>query len=398
MRAWARFGGDMRVVHVITCLEQGGAEGVLFRLATFPSSQSTAHIVVSLQGLGFYGPRLLEKGIAVIPLGMPKGRVTLSGLHRLYGVLRNAQPDVVQTWMYHSDLIGGLVARFAGIGNLAWGVRHANLDRDKNSPMTLRVARLCARLSHLVPRAIVSCSEEATATHKAFGYDATKFVNIPNGYDLNCFRVDASAREATRRAWNIGPDETLLGCVARWDVQKDHPNLLRALRMLAQQGFRGRCVLVGRNMDEHNAELMSLIRELGIERRVMLVGLRDDIPSILNAVDLLVLSSSGEAFPNVLVEAMACGTPVVTTDVGDARMIVGDTGWVVRPQDSADLASGLRSALDWLRTTDRAALAARCRQRVEQHFSLQKMVCSFERVWADGCTVQDVEVHALKIG
>ncbi|WP_423760618.1 glycosyltransferase [Burkholderia sp. NLJ2] len=388
----------MRVVHIITCLEQGGAEGVLFRLATFPSPQSTAHIVVSLQGLGFYGPRLLEKGIAVIPLGMPKGRVTLSGLHRLYGVLRNAQPDVVQTWMYHSDLIGGLVARFAGIRNLAWGVRHANLDRDKNSPMTLRVARLCARLSHLAPRAIVSCSEEATATHKAFGYDAGKFVNIPNGYDLNRFRVDTGAREVMRRRWNIGPDETLLGCVARWDVQKDHPNLLRALRMLAQQGFSGRCVLVGRNMDEHNAELMSLIRTLGVERQVMLAGPSDDVPAILNALDLLVLPSSGEAFPNVLAEAMACGKPAVTTDVGDARMIVGDTGWVVRPQDSADLANGLWSALDWLRMADKAACAARCRQRVEQHFSLQKMVSSFERVWADGCTVQDPEVHALKIG
>lgn len=398
MRAWARFGGDMRVVHVITCLEQGGAEGVLFRLATFPSSQSTAHIVVSLQGLGFYGPRLLEKGIAVIPLGMPKGRVTLSGLHRLYGVLRNAQPDVVQTWMYHSDLIGGLVARFAGIRNLSWGVRHANLDRDKNSSMTLRVARLCARLSHLLPRAIVSCSEEATATHKAFGYDVTKFVNIPNGYDLNRFRVDAGARDATRRSWHVGQDELLIGCVARWDIQKDHSNLLRALRMLAQRGFLGRCVLVGRNMDEHNADLMSLIHEFGVERQVMLVGPRDDIPAILNAVDLLVLSSSGEAFPNVLAEAMACGTPVVTTDVGDARMIVGDAGWVVRPQDPTDLANGLWDALDRLRTTDRIVIAARCRTRIEQHFSLSKMVDAFEHVWADGCTVPDAAVHALKIG
>ncbi|AOJ40534.1 hypothetical protein WJ23_21715 [Burkholderia lata] len=388
----------MRVVHVITCLEQGGAEGVLFRLATFPSSQSTAHIVVSLQGLGFYGRGLLAKGIAVIPLDMPKGRVTLSGLLRLYEVLRNSQPDVVQTWMYHSDLIGGLVARCAGVRNVAWGIRHANLDRDKNSKMTLRVAKLCARFSHVAPRAIVSCSEQATALHKAFGYDATKFVSIPNGYDLNRFRVDAGAREATRRSWHVGHDELLIGCVARWDIQKDHANLLRALRMLAQRGFLGRCVLVGRNMDEHNADLMSLIREFGVERQVMLVGPRDDIPAILNAVDLLVLSSSGEAFPNVLAEAMACGTPVVTTDVGDARMIVGDTGWVVRPQDSADLASGLWRALDWLRTTDRAAIAARCRQRVEQHFSLQRMVCSFERVWADGCTVQDAEVHALKIG
>lgn len=374
----------MKVVHVITCLGQGGAEGVLFRLVTSQSMNATNHIVVSLQDLGFYGPKLVEKGIRVIALDMPKGGIRLSSLYRLYSVFRLERPDVVQTWMYHSDLIGGFVARCARIRNIAWGIRHANLDRDKNSRVTLAIARLCAKFSNLIPRAIVSCSEEATATHKKFGYAQKKFVNIPNGYDLTRFCPDPEARARLRFEWKAAPQEILLGCIARWDVQKDHPNLLSALNILVEQGFNGRCILVGTGMDQQNEKLTALIRSLRLERCVTLLGPRDDVPSIMNAIDINILPSSGEAFPNVLAEAMACGVPSVTTDVGDARLIVGDTGWLVRPQNPDELAAGIAEAISQLGTPEMSDRTVRCRVRVQEHFSLSKMVSAFENVWSHG--------------
>lgn len=374
----------MKVVHIITCLDQGGAEAVLFRLATSSSANSSVHTVISLQGPGFYGPKLASHNVRVHTLDMPRGKVNLSGLVRLYRILRKLNPDVVQTWMYHSDLIGGVVARFAGIRNVVWGIRHANLDKDKNSRMTLLVARACAMLSRRVPRKIVCCSERAMQVHAAVGYDAARFELIANGYDLERFRPDPAARARVRAAWGIGEDRQVLGCVARWDVQKDHPNLLNALAKLIAEGFDGLCVLVGRGMTAENADLVALVEQLELRDHVRLLGPSDDVPAVMNAIDVNVLSSSGEAFPNVLAEAMACGIPSVTTDVGDAAMIVGDTGWVVEPQNAGALADGLRMALAETAGPARSRLAARCRRRVEEEFQLSKMVAAYETVWSSG--------------
>jgi glycosyltransferase involved in cell wall biosynthesis len=374
----------MKVVHIITCLDQGGAEAVLFRLATSPSVNSSAHTVISLQGLGFYGPKLASQNVRVFALDMPRGKVTLSGVLRLFRLLRKLRPDVVQTWMYHSDLIGGVIARLAGISNVVWGIRHANLDRDKNSRMTLLVARACAFLSKRVPRKIVCCSERAAQVHAQAGYDASRFELIANGYDLTRFRPDVEARRRMRAAWSVPDEQVVIGCVARWDVQKDHPNLLNAVSRLVNGGFDGLCVLVGRGMTDENAALVSLIEQLGLKAHVRLLGPSDDVPGVMNALDLNVLSSSGEAFPNVLAEAMACGVPSVTTDVGDAAMIVGDTGWVVEPMNADALADGLRIALTEVLSPARARRAQRCRRRVEEQFQLSKMVAGYDAVWASG--------------
>lgn len=374
----------MKVVHVITCLDQGGAEAVLYRLATSTLGHSSSHAVISLQSLGFYGPKLAEQNVDVYTLDMPKGRISLDGVVRLFRLLRRLRPDVVQTWMYHSDLIGGVVSRLAGIRNVVWGIRHANLDKDKNSRVTLLVAKACAALSRVVPHKIVCCSEHGAIVHAAQGYDRTRFVLIANGYDLSRFRSDPVARERIRAEWGISDDRIILGCVARWDVQKDHPNLLSALAILVKNGFEGVCVLVGAGMTEENARLVALVNELEVGDYVRLIGPRDDVPAVMNAFDVNVLASSGEAFPNVLAEAMACEIPSVTTDVGDASMIVGDTGWVVKPQNPAALADGIAAAVAEVSGPYRAVRAARCRQRVAEEFQMSKMVSAYEAVWSLG--------------
>jgi glycosyltransferase involved in cell wall biosynthesis len=102
----------------------------------------------------------------------------------------------------------------------------------------------------------------------------------------------------------------------------------------------------------------------------------------MNTLDVHVLSSSTEAFPNVLAEAMACGTPCVTTDVGDAALIVDDTGWVVEPKNPCALADGLKQALDSM--TDRVdwlKRQSRCRERIVNNFSIEQMVKAYRQVW-----------------
>ena len=368
-----------QVCHIITSLNDGGAEAVLYRLCSY--EKTTRHHVISLMDEGKYGPLLQEMGVKVTCLNMPQGKITVFGLWKLWCILRNERSDVIQTWMYHANLIGGVLARLAGAKKIFWGIHHTTLDSNKRS--TFYVAKLCAWLSTLVPTGIVCCAQKSLEVHRDLGYVAHKLFVIPNGYDLNRFSFDAKARQSLRTQWGVG-EKWLLGMVSRFDPQKDHKNLLMALARLKHQNTDFYAVLVGNGLDEENRQIKEWLVALGLTDNIRLLGRRNDIPDVMSALDVHVLSSSsGEAFPNVVAEAMACETPVVVTDVGDAATIVGDTGWVVPPKSADMLANALLKAREAMQDTD--AWQMRCtaaRQRVENNFSLQRMVEGYKHVWS----------------
>ncbi len=190
----------MKVFHLITALELGGAEGVLYRLAV-ASREQVNHVIVSMTDEGDYGPLLRNLGITVHALQLPRGRLTLRGLYRLWSLMREAKPDVVQTWMYPADLAGSLVARLQGISPICWGVRNSNF---KSCGRTAKLAgRLCAWVSGWAPTVIVSCSEHAARVHEKLGYPPEKFAIIPNGYDLSEFSAQPGARSALHEEWKF---------------------------------------------------------------------------------------------------------------------------------------------------------------------------------------------------
>lgn len=371
----------MRVLHIITGLADGGAEAVLHRLITHDPQDE--HHVVSLTGHGKYGPLLADAGVAVTALHMPRGRLTWHALRSLWRTLRQVRPDVVQTWMYHADLLGGVAASAQRLP-VVWGIHNTTLEPGRSSRATMWVARACAGLSRRVPARIVACAEAAVRVHAALGYDEGRMVVIPNGYDLSRFRPDAPARARLRAVWGVANVVPLIGMVARFDPYKDHQNLLAALGILRQRGLAFRAVLIGTGVDDGNAALKAAIATEGLDGNVRLLGPMTDIPAVMNALDVHVLSSSAEAFPNVLAEAMACGTPCVATDVGDAALIVGEAGWVVPPRDAQALAAALEEALAAWR--DRAAWARRqadCRARIESQFAIGAMVQRYRAVWQE---------------
>lgn len=373
----------MKVLHVIVGLNNGGAEAVLCRLASAEQKCGSHHHVVSLMDRGMYADQLEQAGVVVSTLNMPRGKVTVAGLWKLYQVIRQVQPDVVQTWMYHADLIGGVVARLAGVRALAWGIRHANHDPAQNSRVTLLITRLCAHLSGWVPRKIVSCSIEATRLHQALGYRADKFADIPNGYALDALKPDSHSRCTVREAIAIAQDVFVFGMVARYDPQKDHQNLINALSQVKHAGHKFVCLLVGVGMDSSNAPLMAALENAGIAQQVRLLGPRNDIPALMNALDVHVLSSLGEAFPNVLAEAMASGTPCVSTNVGDAALIIGDYGWVVEARNPELLAGALMQAKTQFDTDQQAWLVLQraCRSHIVSNFELSQMCARYRQVW-----------------
>jgi len=170
--------------------------------------------------------------------------------------------------------------------------------------------------------------------------------------------------------------------VGRFDPLKDHRNLFEALSILKKKEINFRCILVGRDVNYENDKISGWIKEFGLSNDIVLLGQRSDIPEVMAALDIHILSSSSEAFPNVVAEAMISGTPCVTTDVGDAALIVGETGWVVPPSDTNALASGIADALEAFKNKkeweQRCQLAQR---RIRDNFSLEKMISRYRNLW-----------------
>lgn len=373
----------MKIVHIITGLNSGGAEAVLYRLVSEDMQFGNQHTVISMTDRGAYAARLEQKGCTVFCLNMPRGRITVRGLMTLYHQLKRQKPDVVQTWMYHANLAGGLIARMAGIRNVVWGIRQSNLDRDKNSLLTLAIIRIGAWFSGLVPARIVCCSNHAIQLHTAIGFCAGKMTLIPNGFDLVQFDRSRDARDETRRRLQLDGNTAVIGMVARFDPLKDHRNLIAALQIVRERGGPFTCLLAGADTTPANHQLNTLLKQAGVEDCVRLLGPQDDVPAIMNALDLHVLSSAGESFPNVLAEAMACGTPCVTTGVGDAALIVGDQGWTVPPRQAPALANAILDAL-----AERANRPCRWQQRqnagrarIAQHYALNRMTDAYRNMW-----------------
>ena len=368
-----------KVVHVITSLGDGGAEGALYRFCS--TDTQSHHFVVSLLDGGKYAEYLESGGIPVYCLRMRKGNVLASFLN-LWKILREIRPDLMQTWMYHADFIGGIVAYILRI-KVVWGIRHTNINDPHIKKSTKLIARLCAISSSFVPHRVVCCAEAARKAHIEFGYKKEKLVVVPNGYDLERFRPDPIGRSELRGLLGISDDEIVFGMVARFDPVKDHENLIRALKVARERGLCFKCLLIGRNVVRENTDLSKKIEDAQLEKSFILLGQRVDIPAVMSALDIHILSSKDEAFPNVIAEAMACGTPCITTDAGDASEIVGDTGWVVPIGDAESLASALIGAhAEWNSGDDTwGRRKAAVRARIIGQYDLRRMIDGFHRAW-----------------
>lgn len=355
-----------RIAHIITGLKRGGSETTLFRLLThLPEFE---HHVFSLTDLGAIGPELVQAGIKVSEMHFSYGS---PGLYRLSSALKEFQPDLVQTWMYHGDCFGGLAAYFSGYRNIFWNVRNSTLDLHLTKAATRTIARLCGLLSKTIPQKIVTCSYEAQKVHEKLGYEASKFMVIPNGVDCDLFKPNPEWRKKIRADLKIPHGVPLVGMVARCDPQKDYATFLEAARYVSLHSPEARFVIAGPGC----SAMQSKIQQEHLQDRLILLGDRKDVPQLLNALDIFVLSSAyGEAFPNVVAEAMACGVPCVATRVGDTAEIIGNTGIVVEPREPEALAQGCLQLL-------KSGPPEDPRQRILSLFSLDRMITRYRALY-----------------
>ena len=336
--------------------------------------------VISLTATGTVGHEIQQIGVPVFALGLRPGRVNTVALWRLVALLRRLRPDVVQTWLYHADLAGIMAGALAHRPKIVWNIRCADLDPADHPwslPLLLRTLAFVSRY----PAGIICNSTAGRRAHEKLGYTPRRWEIIPNGFDTELFRPCLDARTDLRRELGLDPGTLVVGVLARFHPMKDHATFLRAAAIVVQSRADVHFVAAGRGV-ARNPSLDAMVSDLMLGDRVHLLPERNDAPRFLAALDVAASSSSGEAFPNVVGEAMACGTLCVVTNVGDSAQVVGDAGVMVPPRDAAALAAGVLSLLA-LDPTSRDNLRVAARERIKSRFSLAGVAARYEQLYLD---------------
>ena len=372
--------GCMKILHLITGLSTGGAEMMLYKLVSKMDRNKFEIQVISLTDIGPIGKKIEDLGIPVKSLGIARGMPDPRVVFKLAKWFRRDIPDLIQTWMYHADLVGGLAARFAENIPVVWGIHHSNLDSEGNKRTTVWTAKTCAWLSRWLPVQIVCCSEASKCVHTVIGYDSGRMIVIPNGFDLNLFKPNSDRVALVRQEFGIPEDIILIGLIGRFNPQKDHRNFIKAAALLQKNIPNVQFLFCGDDITWENHKLSKWIEGSGLSKNFHLLGKRDDIAKIMIALDIASSSSFGEAFPLVVGEAMACGVPCVVTDVGDSALIVGDTGIVVPPKNPQALAEGWGRLIE-MGAEARRKLGIAARKRIQANYSLAAITGQYEDLY-----------------
>jgi glycosyltransferase involved in cell wall biosynthesis len=367
-----------KICHLITTLGSGGAESMLARLVVYGLRISTFdHVVISLTDDGVFGKFLRDRGVKVFSIGMKRPSIAGWALVRLRSLLRRERPAILMSWLYHADFLALIIGRIAGVRRIVWNIRTSKLDFDVYDGSIKYVFQANRVLSHY-PDLVIYNSLAGCQHHRAAGFNPKRWTYLPNGFDLDLFRPNPSARRSFRNSLRLDDSTFLIGMVARYDPVKDHKTFLAAAADLSKQVNNVHFVLVGR---DRNGQLSACVESSPIRHRVHFLGERKDIADINAALDLATLTSSfGEGFPNVLGEAMACGVPCVSTDVGDASKIIGGYGIIVPPMNTTALSSAWERILR-MDSGERIRMGSEARRHIEQHFSLPVVAMKYDRLF-----------------
>jgi len=371
---------------------EGGAERMLQRVIRHGNTPEFEHLVLSIKNFQQVAEELTAEGIDVQSLNVQADYYKLpKAVLQLASRIRKFKPDVIQSWMYMADFFGGIASHLAAPKTpMIWTIRHSTLDPSIDSRALRGCAAGCARLSRRVPTKIVLNSHAAVPIHAVAGYDESRMLVIPNGFDVSRFSPSQQLRRETRQRLGIAQDTPIVGRVARFHANKDHITFLKAAQIVLAQRPDARFLVCGQPQTISSQQVQQDIKSFGLADAVQLVELQSDIVPLNCSFDIATCSSITEAFPNVIGEAMSCGVPCVSTDVGDAAQIIGDTGRVVPAQAPQEFADAVLELLN-LPEDNRRQLGATARQRVIDNFELAHSTGMFLDLWRELACRQNSE-------
>ncbi len=375
----------IRVVNIITGLDTGGAEHALELVVSLLDKAIFDVSVISLRDLGLVGSRLRQQGVPVYAIGLRHAVTLPFHLLRLTLLLCRLRPQIVQTWLYHADLIGLLAAKLAGAPYVLWNLRGSNLALGGNGVPghgQYRFLLRCLAWLSAAPDVVISNSQAGIDFHISAGYRPRRVVKITNGVDFMRFPAVDADRQYLRDACDFHSDAVVVGHIARIDPMKNHLAFLQMAILLLDRGLDVRFVMIGREVAADAIITGFLIRNPRLAARVKLLGERRDVPELMVGLDLLCSTSIwGEGTPNVIAEAMLSSVAVVATDVGDTSHLLSDTGRIVPVNDVPALALACEELLRCPST--RLELVKAARRRAIELFRPETMTAAYERTYLD---------------
>tara|TARA_B100001250_G_C19805944_1_gene793292 strand:+ start:1699 stop:2817 length:1119 start_codon:yes stop_codon:yes gene_type:complete len=360
----------MRIIHIITGLHIGGAERMLEKLL-IQEIDSKNTLIISLSSIGEIGANLEKLGYDLVAIDLKKNLFSLiKGFFKIRRYIRAFKPNIVQTWLYHSNLIGSLASLFLNI-NVVWNLRGTSIPQGFFS-MTNFVIIVLSFLSYFMPKKIICCGASVKEAHRKMGFSDKKMIVIPNGYDFKNFKKNDAAGLKIRQKYNVKESDILIGSVGRFDPLKDHDNFIQACAMIRKHNKDIEFIIIGRDINSKNNALMSILIKHNMDDDIILIDEQKSLNSFYSAMDIFCLHSLSEGFPNVLVEAMANSLPCVSTDAGEAEIILNNSEYTVRVNNPIDLSKKLLSVAE-LSVEKRKQLGFNNSSRVKNKYDIRKI-------------------------
>ena len=378
----------MKIIHIINSLRKGGAEGNLFRLSKFQKQKYRNKIdiiIITLISNGFYEAELKKLNIKVWSLDLNEKKIFnfFKSILKLRKILKEQNPDIIQSWMYHSNFITLFLPKMFH-NRIFWGIRHTKLNLYFSKTTTLILSLTCGLFSRIVPKKIIYNSEASIDFHnnKLF-YSKNKTILINNGYSPETYFSSKNLRIKFRKKNNIKKQDIVLGFAGRYVKEKNISSLLIAFSKTITNYSNIYLFMAGNNINSANKELTKIIFDLKITKKVHFMNEQSNLLEFYNGIDMLLLVSHSESFPNVIAEAMLCSTPVLSSNAGCAKKIVNDCGFILNKNDYASIAKNLKKTVDIFKNKKRywQSLKKKSQNRIKKEYSIEKMSNTYLKKW-----------------
>tara|TARA_B100001063_G_scaffold247203_1_gene291242 strand:+ start:874 stop:2019 length:1146 start_codon:yes stop_codon:yes gene_type:complete len=379
----------MKILHIINSLKKGGAEGNLYRLCVAQKKKYKNKIditIITLINNGYYENKLKAKGIKIISLGIDK-KIKIFGLIKKISKFRNIivkkNQDIIQSWMYHSNFLTLFIPRQSH-NKIFWNIRHSELNFNISKKITILISIICGLSSRIVPKKIIYCSEKSIKFHenKHF-YSKNKTSLIENGYSKKTYYPSNSLRFNFRKKKNIKKKNIIFGFAGRYAKQKNIDSLLLGFSKISNVHDNIYLYMAGKDINSQNQELINIVSRLNIKNKVFFINEQKNLVEFYNGIDVLILTSHSESFPNVIAEAMLCTTPVLSSNAGCSKKIIDKYGFVLSQNDYLSISKGIKKIINKLINQKLfwKSLKKNTRLQIINNFSIEKMAENYLRNW-----------------
>jgi len=353
-----------KILHLITGLEIGGAE--LMLLKTLPRLTKFQHIVCAIKEPTKIGKELEKNNIRVYYLKAAK-KFCPQIIWEFYKIIKKEKPDILITYLIHADFFGRIFGKLFGVKKIICSLRNKHFNKK-----FLLLEKLT---SFLVTHYLANSNAVRDFYASKLKIPPKKITVISNGVEIKKFSINIDEAQK-RKELGLEEKDFLIGCIANFKKQKGHQYLLKAFKKVINKYPDIKLILAGEGKEEKH--LKKLAFDLKLQKQVIFLGQRNDIPELLKIINIFVLPTLYEGMPNVILEAMAAKRPIITTNIPENQELIENQkqGLLVPVKAPKELAQAMFELIK--NPEKRNFLANNAFEKAKSHFSLDKTIKSLE--------------------